>query len=264
MNDTSERSDALVGAAATTLDIVIPVYNEGENILSVIGALKRDVRTPFRILICYDFEEDNTLPAIRQRPEDGVAVIAVRNPERGPHAAVRAGLKASSAPAVLVYMADDDYNTAIIDTMVGRMREGYELVAACRFMPGGTFEGCAWHKRTITRLGTFMLSEVAGLPVHDGTNAFRLFSRRLLEAVDIESRIGFTFSVELLAKAVRLGFPVAEVPADWQERADKPSRFRVFRWMPAYIHWLLYAMATRWLGRGPSTVTRRLSNHSSR
>ena len=51
------------------LDIVIPVYNEGANILATLGALAREVKTPARVLICYDIEDDDTLPAVRNNPD---------------------------------------------------------------------------------------------------------------------------------------------------------------------------------------------------
>ena len=63
------------------LDIVVPVYNEGANILSALAALARNVRTPSRVLICYDMPEDDTLPVVRTHPESyaGLAVEFVRN-----------------------------------------------------------------------------------------------------------------------------------------------------------------------------------------
>ena len=57
------------------LDIVVPVYNEGANILSALAALARNVRTPSRVLICYDMPEDDTLPVVRDHPEGIRAVI---------------------------------------------------------------------------------------------------------------------------------------------------------------------------------------------
>ncbi len=245
------------GSEDRHLDVVIPVYNEGRNIVLALDALRAEVRTPFRVLICYDFDEDDTLDAVRAYPADDLEIVLVKNPERGPHSAVRAGFAASRAPAVLVYMADDDYNAGIIDEMVARFRGGCDVVAASRFMPGGSMVGCPTHKWLITIVGTFALYHVARLGVHDSTNAFRLFSRRLLDTVELESDTGFTFSVELLAKAVRLGWRVDQVPARWFERSDKPSRFRIFAWIPAYLRWLLYALATAWLGRGQGTVRRR-------
>jgi glycosyltransferase involved in cell wall biosynthesis len=56
----------MISAAASRLDIVIPVYNEGANILPALQSLMRAVKTPLRVLICYDREDDNTLTAIRK------------------------------------------------------------------------------------------------------------------------------------------------------------------------------------------------------
>ena len=82
------------------LDIVIPVYNEGGNIVATLGALARAVKTPARVLICYDRPDDDTLPAIRDNPQAhaGLAVEFVRNRGRGPQQAVMTGLPSTSAP----------------------------------------------------------------------------------------------------------------------------------------------------------------------
>src|SRR5215470_5493420 len=95
------------------IDIVIPVYNEGQNILAALGALARNVKTSARILICYDREDDDTLPAVRGNPDvySGVEVVFVRNEGRGAHGAVMAGFAASGAPIIVVYPADDDFNS---------------------------------------------------------------------------------------------------------------------------------------------------------
>ena len=89
------------------LDIIIPVYNEGRNIIPVLEAFRSHVRTPYRVLICYDFDEDNTLAALQGYPRDAVDIALVKSAGRGPHDAIVAGLRASTAPAVLVYLADD-------------------------------------------------------------------------------------------------------------------------------------------------------------
>jgi hypothetical protein len=51
------------------IDIVIPVYNEGRQIVAVLAGLARAVKTPARVLICYDHTEDDTLPALRANPQ---------------------------------------------------------------------------------------------------------------------------------------------------------------------------------------------------
>jgi dolichol-phosphate mannosyltransferase len=241
------------------LDFVIPVYNEGANILATLGALARDVKTPARVLVCYDFEEDNTLPAVRNNPDAhaGLEVVFVRNHGRGAHAAVMAGFAASTAPIVVAYPADDDFNAHIIDQMVAKVRDGCDIVCASRFLPGGTMEGCPWLKATLVRTAAFTLYHFAGLPTRDPTSGFRMFSRRVIERIDVESDQGFCYSIELLVKAHRLGWRVGEVPARWFERQHGASRFRVLKWLPAYLRWFRYAFATTWLRRPAASVVLR-------
>jgi len=241
------------------LDIVIPVYNEGGNIVRTLAALKRSVAAPCRALICYDFEEDNTLPAVREHSDElaGLSIVLVRNRGRGAHAATMSGFAASIAPFVIMYPADDDYNAGLLDAMVAEARKGADIVCASRFMPGGEMTGCPWLKAILVRMASFTLYHFARLPTHDCTNGFRLFSRRVIDEIEVESDAGFCFSIELLVKCHRLGWRIAEVPAAWHERREGQSRFRVMKWLPAYLRWYRYGFATTWLRRSAATVALR-------
>jgi dolichol-phosphate mannosyltransferase len=238
------------------LDIVIPVYNEGRNIVPVLAGLSRAVVTPARVLICYDDEHDDTLPAIRAAPQAyaGLPVELVRNASRGAHAAVMTGFAASSAPFVLMFPADDHVNAPMLDRMVALARGGCDIVCASRFMPGGAMIGCPWLKAALVRSANFTLRHFARLPTTDASNGFRLFSRRAITRIPVESREGFCYSIELLVKAHRLRWRIAEVPVTWIERADGRSRFQVLRWLPAYLRWYRYAFATTFLRRPPASV----------
>jgi dolichol-phosphate mannosyltransferase len=239
------------------IDFIIPVYNEGSNILNTLGALAREVKTPTRVLICYDTDEDDTLPAVRNNPEvyAGIDIKFVRNPTRGAHGAIMAGFAASTAPIVVTCPADDDFNAGIIDSMATLVREGCDIVCASRFLPGGTMQGCPWLKAVLVRTAAFTLNHVAALPTKDPTSGFRMFSRRVIEQIEVESDQGFCYSIELLVKAHRLGWRIGEVPALWFERQHGTSRFQVLKWLPAYLRWFRYAFATTYLHRSPETVT---------
>ena len=128
----------MTAASPLNLDIVIPVYNEGANILPTLAALARAVKTPLRVLICYDQRrrrhaagDHNNRAAL-----SGLAIEFVRNRGRGAHAAVLTGFASSTAPFVLVYPADDDYNAGMLDAMVGMAQGGCDIVCASRFMAG--------------------------------------------------------------------------------------------------------------------------------
>jgi hypothetical protein len=114
--------------------------------------------------------------------------------------------------------------------------------------------GCPWLKALLVRSGNFTLCHLARLPTHDASNGFRLFSRRAIERIAIESDSGFCYSIELLVKCHRLGWPIGEVPARWMERKAGVSRFKVIGWLPAYLRWYVYAFATTYLRRSPRTV----------
>ncbi len=231
------------------LDIVIPVYNEGGNILPFMASLRASVRTPFRIFVCYDHEEDSTLVALREAaPASLPAWVPVRNAGSGAHAAVLTGLRASTAPAVLVMPADDLINAVIIDELVRRFEDGCDVAVPSRFMRGGEMTGFPFHKALFVRVASLTLYYLGRLPVHDATNGFRLFSRRVLE-IPIESSKGFSYSIELLAKCHRLGWRISEIPAVVRERTHGKSRFRLWGWLPEYLRWYRYIFATTWLGR---------------
>jgi hypothetical protein len=145
----------------------------------------------------------------------------------------------------------------MVDRMVELARGGCDIVCPSRFMPGGAMIGCPWLKAALVRSANFTLRHIARLPTTDASNGFRLFSRRAIDRIAIESSEGFCYGIELLVKAHRLGWKIAEVPVTWIERQDGRTRFQVIRWLPAYLRWYLYAFATTFLRRPPSSVPMR-------
>ena len=234
-------------------DIVIPVYNEGANIRRVLDSLKAALTYQVRILICYDRDDDDTLPAL-EGYEAPFAIVLVKNRGLGPIGAVLTGFAESTAPCVIAFPADDDFNGPRMNQLIRKFEGGADIVAASRFMPGGSMEGCPWLKAVLVRSAAFLMWHVGRVPTHDATSGLRLFSRRVITRVPIESTVGFAYSIELLVKVHRLGWPVAEVPFLWIERSAGSSRFRVLAWLPQYLRWLFYALGTTLLQRGPGTV----------
>lgn len=236
------------------LDIVMPVYHEGENILPIIRSLSTHLRTPFRLLICHDTDDDSTIAVLRALESPKPTIEFVKNTGVGVLGAIVSGFHRSTAPVVLMMPADDDYNAPRLDEMTGRFAFGVDMMCPSRFMPGGKMVGCPPLKATLVRLTAWFMYHVVGVPTHDPTNGFRFFSRRVLDQIPIETTAGFAYSMELLVKCQRLGWKIEERPAHWYERKAGTSRFRVFRWAPVYLQWVRYALATRFLRRGPATV----------
>lgn len=232
-------------SSAVRLDILIPVYQEGAAIRRVLDHLAANVRTPSRILICYDHDHDSTLEHVRGYSPSPFEMVLVKNEGTGVHGAIMTGFRRSTASAVVVYPADDDTNAGILDRMAELYGEGHDIVTPSRFMKGGCMKGCRWTKAALVRTAAFLLYHAAGLPTHDPTNGFRLFSRRIITEIPVESTSGFAFSIELLVKSCRRGWRVAEIPAVWFERKQGKSRFQILKWMPVYLRWFFYAFQSR-------------------
>lgn len=238
----------------TSLDIIVPVYNEGENIGDTLDAFKRYIQTPFRLLIVYDFDEDNTLPAVQRAGDMGFEIQLVKNEDEGVHSAIMTGFGKVEAPAALVFPADEAYNAPIVDAMYAKFKEGNDVVVASRFMKGGEMRGGPFLKSILVRLASYMLKHLAGLPVRDATYGLRLLSKKILDTVEIESSLGWTYAIELLVKCDRLRWDIGEVPARWLRREKGKSRFNLKKWLPRYTRWFLYAFATTYLRKGPEMV----------
>ncbi len=156
---------------------------------------------------------------------------------------MKAGIAGTSAPYVLISMADGSDEPAIVDAMVALARSGADVVAASRYMSGGRQIGGPPLKRLMSRTAGLTLHWFAGVPTHDPTNNFKLYSRRFLDATPIESEAGFELALELTVKATLDGRTVAEVPTTWRDRTAGQSNFKLRKWLPHYLHW--YAVAFR-------------------
>jgi dolichol-phosphate mannosyltransferase len=240
-------------SAPIELDIVIPVYNEGQNIQRVLDSFKQLSGTRFQVLIGYDRDDDDTLAALAQY-RASFPIRLIKNRGKQALGAILTAFEDSRAPAVVVIPADDDYNGARLGPMMAAHRAGADIVVGSRFIAGGCMVGCPWLKATLVRLSAFVLRHGARLPAHDASNGLRLFSRRVLDTIPIESKRGFAYSIELLVKCHRLGWRIAEVPVHWFERKSGSSRFQVIRWLPDYLRWFAYAFGTTYLRLGPETV----------
>ena len=187
-----------------------------------------------------------------QGPLDGFnfEIYFIKNPSRGPCSAIKEGFKSGNSDCVIVYPADDFINFNILDQMYNEFINGSHIVAASRFMKGGSMKGCPLVKSILVRSASFTLYYFSSIPIRDASNGFRLFSRQLLNEVKIESKVGFAYSLELLAKCNRLKYKISEIPAQWEERSEGSSRFKVFKWLPQYLKWYIYGLSTTWLKRG--------------
>ncbi|MBI5700011.1 glycosyltransferase family 2 protein [Candidatus Saganbacteria bacterium] len=223
------------------LSVVMPVYNEGENILPTLSSLYAEVKTPKVVHLVYDFEEDSTLPVIKKNLNRFPGLILTKNKYgRGVLNAIKSGIEAAEGDAVLVTMADGSDEYAIVDQMYGLVKKGNSVVCASRYMKGGRQIGGPLLKRTLSRLAGLSAYYLTRIPTHDLSNNFRMYDKRFLDSITIESEGGFEIATELTAKAFKSGKMITELPTTWRDRAAGKSNFKLWKWLPRYLHWYFY------------------------
>jgi len=233
------------------LAIVLPVFNEGEAVEPVLRGMSAGVSTPHELVVVYDFDEDTTVPVVRRLGAEIPGLRGLRNDlGRGVLNAMKAGIAGTTAPFVLISMADGSDEPRIVDRMVALAQGGADVVAASRYMPGGRQIGGPLIKRLMSRTAGLTLHWFAAIDTHDPTNNFKLYSRRFLDSVQIESEAGFELALELTVKASLAGRRIDEVPTTWRDRTSGQSNFKLRKWLPHYLHWYREAFLGRVGRRG--------------
>jgi len=222
------------------LDIIVPVFREEGNISKTIEEIFKIPEINFRVMVVYDFDEDPTIQVIKNN-FDKSQIICLKNKYQGLNGAIKTGFENIQSKATLLYPADDHENFNLIAKMFYKFCEGYDIVCASRFIDGGSYEGAPLVKRLIVKFVSFTLTNFTTLPTKDATNGFRLFSKSIVEKFPIESKRGFTFSIELLAKAYRYNYKITELPEKWPVRTSGESKFSYFT-IPFYFKWYLYIL----------------------
>ncbi|HEY4001632.1 MAG TPA: glycosyltransferase [Candidatus Xenobia bacterium] len=233
------------------LHVVVPVYNEHENIGNTLNALRDKVHSPHEVTVVYDFDEDSTIPAVRswQAAHPGEPIFLLKNDlGRGVVFAIRKGLEAVKEGAALVVMADMSDDLVVVDRMAELMEQGYDVVCGSRYMRGGRQIGGPWLKGMLSRLAGLSLHWLTRIPTHDVSNSFKMYSAALLQSVRVESTGGFEIGLEILVKAFVSGRRITEVPSVWRDRTAGESRFRLWKWMPHYLKWYWVAVRWAWFG----------------
>lgn len=220
------------------ITIVIPVYNEGENIKTTVELIEKEVKVPFQINVIYDFDEDTTV-----EPAGKLNVNLIKNKYgRGVLNAIKTGLETADGEFVIVTMADLSDPPEVINDMVKSAQENNaDIVCGSRYMKGGKQYGGPLLKGLMSKYAGLSLHYLAGLPVHDATNSFKLYRKSFLNSVEIESTGGFELGIELVVKAFKKGYKVTEVPTEWHDRTAGKSNFKLVEWLPKYLKWYFEA-----------------------
>ena len=161
--------------------------------------------------------------------------------------ALKSGLHTAKGEAVCTMMADLTDDPKVLNNMMKKYDQGYDIIAASRYMKGGHQIGGPIIKQILSRMAGISLHYLVSLPTHDATNSVRLYRKSFLKKNKIESNGGFELALEFTVKAYFQGYKVTEVSTTWTYLA-KESRFYLKKWLPKYLKWYFWALGKRLQG----------------
>jgi dolichol-phosphate mannosyltransferase len=232
--------------AEPRVSVIVPAYNEGEQIVPVLDRLFEAMRLPCEVLVVVDSPQDSTVAVTEEYALKEPRIRCLVNTYGpGPANAVRFGIDAAAAPVTVVTMADGCDDATQVDDLVRLVERGVAVAAASRYMAGGQQVGGPLIKGMMSGIAGRSLRLLAHVGTRDATNSFKAYSRDFVREVGIDSRCGFEIGIELTAKAKRLGKPVAEIPTIWLDRQAGVSNFKIVKWIPGYLRWYRFAFGRR-------------------
>jgi dolichol-phosphate mannosyltransferase len=209
--------------------VILPTYNEAENLEPLVEAVVARLPESRRVLIVDDNSPDGT-GEIADRlaaADDDVAVLH-RMVKEGLGPAYIAGFRealAGGAELVIEMDADFSHDPSYLLQML-RAAEEADLVIGSRYVPGGGVTDWGPVRRFISRGGSAYARAVLGIDVRDLTGGFKCLRRQVLEEIGLDSidSLGYAFQVEVTYRAIKAGFRVVEIPIVFRDRRQGKSK----------------------------------------
>jgi dolichol-phosphate mannosyltransferase len=212
------------------LAVVVPTYNERENVGELIARLGRVLDgIACEVIVVDDDSPDGTADAVRElaRADRRIRIIQ-RVDRRGLSSACIEGMMATAAPAVAVIDADLQHDETLLPAMFAKLRaESLDLVVASRYIEGGGAEAFAKSRARLSEAGNAMSRLVSRTPLSDPMSGFFVIDRRFLdEVVRSLSAVGFKILLDIVASA-RRPVRIGELPYRFRPRLHGDSKLDV-------------------------------------
>ena len=228
------------------VSIIVPVHHEENNIVKLLEDIQKYVKTSYEVLIIFDLQDDPTVDIAKEyvRKNINQRIFLTKNEsgtKKGVVNAIKTGIKKAKGEKSVVVVGDGSDDLRAIDKMSKKISEGYNVVCASRYMRGGKKLGGPFIKTFLSKLAGLSLHYLSKLPTKDPTNTFKTYRTKDLKEMEIESKGGFEYSLELIVKAHLKKLRITEIPTTWKDRTKGESKFKLIKWMPSYLRWYFKA-----------------------
>ena len=198
------------------LSVIIPVYNEVENIEEILKRVKATKRAA-EIIVVDDGSQDGTRDLLKKLDGKGRVRVILREKNQGKGAAIRTGLDAAAGDILLIQDADLEYDPRDYPTLLQPLEEGLaDVVYGSRFLGGPRRATMFWHM-IANKMLTFMTNILYDTILSDMETGYKVFRREVVDGMKLRSK-RFDFEPEFTAKALKRKYHIYEVPISFNPR----------------------------------------------
>jgi dolichol-phosphate mannosyltransferase len=208
--------------------MVVPTYNEADNIAWVVGRL-RAAQPDVEVLVVDDNSPDGTGDRADELAAADAAVHVLHRADKaGLGAAYLAGFAwalEAGYDVVGEMDADGSHQPEQLHRLLDALH-GADLVIGSRWVPGGSVVNWPLRREALSRGGNLYVRMLLGISIRDATAGYRVFRRSALEKIDLSSveSTGYVFQTDLVTRCLRAGLTVREVPIEFVERVRGDSK----------------------------------------
>lgn len=208
------------------VSIVVPTYNERQNLQRLVSAIKAHVPFSYEIIVVDDASPDGTADLARDLAREHRIRVISRPEKSGLGSAYRDGFRAARGDVIFEMDADLSHDPRAIPLLVAAVDGGADIAVGSRYVPGGQIVGWGAYRKAVSRVGNALARTLLPVGAHDMTSGYRCYSRKGAEIVQRVGSDGYAFQVEALFLAKKLGLRIVEVPITFENRTVGRSKLR--------------------------------------
>ena len=229
----------------TTLSIIIPVYNEYDQIdLTIKKLLQLKKKIKFELIFIDDFSTDNSYQKLNKISKKNKFIKIFKNKKKGLGSAINIGIRKSKSEYLCIFMCDlsDDTNDIIKYFKIIKKDKNLHAVFGTRFSKFSKVKNYPLFKLILNRLANNLIKIITLTDYNDFTNAFKIYKRKcLLNLFPLVSE-SFNLFLELSLKVITRDYKYHIIPVNWTERKKGKSKFKINELGSKYLFILLYCL----------------------
>lgn len=206
------------------LSIIIPCYNEKNNIKDIITKVLQSPISNKEIIIVDDYSTDGTREILEREIATKVSKIIYHDRNRGKGAALRTGIKAATGDAVIIQDADLEYDPMEYERLIYPIfKDQTDAVYGSRFTEGTNYPDAYRRNILANKFLTNLSNLFTGLKITDMETCYKAFKREMIQSIDIQEE-RFGFEPEITGKISKKNCRLIEVPISYYPRSIEQGK----------------------------------------